>query len=403
MEMLRNTRELYNAALQERRDAWSMRRISIQKKMQSRELTEIRASDPTFAAVNRECQDAVLHRIDLAFAAFFRRVRDGSGAGYPRFKPAHRWNQLEFAHGDTALKLDPLQRRVYVPGAGRIRLRKGRQVPANFGRAFIVLKNQRWYCIFEAHRFPIALPKTGISVGIDRGIRRLATMSDGTIIANIESAKASNAIVKRHSRELELATERDSAGRVLNRRSPSRAAAAQRFARAIERTANQRRDWLHKASRRIVNSYDLIALEQLHLAPMTRRARGLGGAPAIHVAAKSGLNRALLDAAFGTLEKLIREKAENAARVVLSVDARYTSQTCSLCGYVSSSNRKRTRFSCVSCGAQTDADVNAARVILQRAESPPMRAMGYGSRFAAKRSTAPTTNATLARAITPAP
>src|SRR5579864_6970828 len=109
--MLVVTRELYNALLDERRYAWTARRLRVTSKMQYAELTALRAEDARIAAVYRECQDAVLHRLDLAFAAFFRRVKNGEAPGYPRFKPASRWHQLEFPHGDRALKLDERQSR----------------------------------------------------------------------------------------------------------------------------------------------------------------------------------------------------------------------------------------------------------------------------------------------------
>ena len=131
--MLDVTRQLYNALLQQRRDAYR-RRICVSGKMQYAELTCLRAEDARIAAVYRECQDAVLHRLDLAFAAFFRRCKRGEVPGYPRFKVAARWAQLEFPHGDRALKFDADRGRVRIPGIGAVRLRKGRTVPA-FGRA----------------------------------------------------------------------------------------------------------------------------------------------------------------------------------------------------------------------------------------------------------------------------
>ena len=114
------------------------------------------------------------------------------------------------------------------------------------------------------------------------------------------------------------------------------------LARAKEREANARRDWLHKVSRRIVLRFDRIVLEALRVRAMAHSAKGTLEQPGMNVRAKAGLNRALLDAGFGMLATLIREKAACAARTVIEVDA----------------------------------DVNAARVILLRAESPPMRAPG---------------------------
>ena len=373
--MLRVTRELYNAMLQQRRDSWASRRVSYTSKQQYTEITELRAAEARFSALYRECEDATLHRLDLAFAAFFRRLRAGEEPGYPRFKPARRWNQIEFPHGDRALKFDDGQRRVSVPGIGRIRLRKGRSVP-EFGRAFIVTKNGRWYAVFEAHRDVAPLPSTGLRAGVDRGVRVLAALSDGTKIPNIQPGSSRAAVVARHSRKLDAVTEKDAAGHVRNRHDPQRIAASRRLARAKEREANARRDWLHKKSREIVDRFDAIALEGLRMRSMTRSAKGTRAEPGINVRAKSGLNRALLDAGFGMLETLIREKAAHAARTVVGVDPRYTSQTCAECAHVAKESREGAQFLCVSCGHQADADVNAARVILLRAELPPTRAPG---------------------------
>jgi putative transposase len=373
--MLRVTRELYNALLQQRRDAWTTRRVSLPSREQYAQLTELRAAEPRFAGVYRECEDAVLHRLDLAFAGFFRRLKRGETPGYPRFKPAARWNQLEFPHGDRALKFDTAQLRVRVPGVGPIRLRKGRMVP-EFGRAFLVTKNGRWYAVFEAHRLTSPLPAGGCSIGIDRGIHVLAALSDGTMIENLRPGSRRRAVVERHQRALDAVTVKDAIGRPLNTKDPARIAAVRRLARAKEREANARRDWLHKVSRAIVRRFDRIALEALRLRSMTRSAKGTPEVPGVRVRAKAGLNRALLDAGFGILASLIREKAAYAARTVIEVDARYSSQTCAACGCVCKESREGRRFSCVRCGHAADADVNAAQVILLRAESPPKSAPG---------------------------
>jgi putative transposase len=169
-------------------------------------------------------------------------------------------------------------------------------------------------------------------------------------------------VVERHQRGLDAVTVKDAIGRPLNTKDPVRLAALRRLARAKEREANARRDWLHKVSREIVRRFDRIALEAL--------------VPGVGVRAKAGLNRALLDAGFGMLASLIREKAEYAARTVIEIDARYSSQTCAACGCVCKESREGPCFTCVRCGHAADADVNAAQVILLRAESPPKSAPG---------------------------
>jgi len=377
IEMLRVTRELYNALLQQRRDAWTTRRTSVSSKQQYAEITDLRAAEPRFANVYRECEDATLRRLDLAMAAFFRRIKSGETPGYPRFKPASRWNQIEFPHADRCLVFDGRQRRVRVPGVGSIALRKGRTVPPTFGRAFLVTKNGRWYAVFEAHRKAERMAATGKPVGLDRGTRVLVATSEGELIENPRHADRLRERVERHAIALDACTIKDAAGRCRNRRDPARIAAARRLARAKEREANARRDYAHKVSRTIVDRYDRIALEDLRLTSMTRSARGTIEEPGTNVRAKSGLNRALLDAGLGQLATLIREKAEYAVRTVIGVNPAYSSQTCVACGHVAKASREDERFACVRCGHTDHADINAARVILLRAESPPTRAPGY--------------------------
>ncbi len=370
--MLDVTRQLYNALLQQRRDVYRLRGHGLASRDQYAELTALRREDARVAAVYRECEDAVLRRLDLAFAGFFRRLKHGETAGYPRFKPAARWHQLTFPHGDRALRLDEGQTRLRVPGVGLVKLRKGRSVP-DFGRAWLVERHGRWYACLECEREARPLAKTGVTIGIDRGVHVLAACSDGRLIRNLAVGERRKAATARLQRDLEAVTQRDAAGRVSNRRDPQRIAAALRLARSREREANARRDFAHKAARAIVTTADAIGLEQLSVRAMTRSAKGTVERPGVNVRAKSGLNRVLLDAGFGLLERLVSEKAEEAARGVVRVEARFSSQTCSRCGYVCARSRWRRRFCCVRCGLRAHADVNAALEIRRRAQLALLR------------------------------
>ena len=369
--MLDVTRELYNALLQQRRDAYRLRRIRVSAKDQYAEITTLRRPatriDGRVAAVYRECEDAVLHRLDLALAAFFRRCRRGEKPGFPRFKPASRWNQLEFPHGDRALRFDQEQQRVAIPGVGRVKLRKGRAVLA-YGRAWLVTRNGRWYACFECERAVCPLPATAKIVGVDRGVHVLAALSDGTLLPNRVAGERRQAATVRLQRELESTTQRDALGRACNRRDPARTRAVLRLARCRERDANARRDHAHKLAREIVNGAGVIGLEKLAVSKMTRSAKGRLEHPGRNVAAKSALNRRMLDAGFGLLRQMIVAKAEEAARTVVEVESRFSSQECSHCGHIARESRRRRRFCCVGCGYRCHADVNAALVIRGRAQ-----------------------------------
>jgi putative transposase len=380
--MLDVTRELYNALLQERREALKRRGVRITGKQQYAEITALRrpenAIDARLQACYRECEDAVLHRLDLAFAAFFRRLARGEAPGYPRYKPASRWGQLEFAHGARALKFNAPQTRLYVPGVGNVRLRKGRAVPA-FGRAWLVCKNARWYACFECERAMAPLPQSDVLIGIDRGVHVLAATSEGQLIDNRAFGERNRARIAQHQRDLEALTLRDAAGRVRNGADPRRMAAKLRLARAKEREANRRRDYLHKKAREIVASAGTIALEALNLRAMTRSAKGTPEQPGRNVRAKAGLNRRMLDAGFGQLHRLLAEKVEETGRRLVLVDARFSSQECSQCGYIAAKNRRRRRFMCLRCGFTCHADVNAALVIRRRAQLGALRMPDAGA------------------------
>lgn len=172
----------------------------------------------------------------------------------------------------------------------------------------------------------------------------------------------------RLERELEILTRRDGASRVCNAGDLRRRAAVRRLARAKERESNARRDYAHKKAREIVETAEVIGLEKLNLRAMTRSARGTVDRPGRNVAAKAALNRRLLDAGFGLLRQMIVAKAEEAARRVVEVDARFSSQECSRCGHVARGNRRRRRFCCLGCSFRVHADINAALVIRRRAQ-----------------------------------
>jgi putative transposase len=298
--------------------------------------------------------------------AFFGRCKRGETPGFPRFKPAVRWRQIAFSHGDRALKFDAQQQRVKVPGVGSIKLRKGRAIPA-YGRAWLVERNERWYACFECERAVRALPLTGVMLGVDRGVHVLAATSDGVLIPNAAVGEKRSAATVRLQRELSASSEYVGSGRnrrCLNRYDPKRIVAVKRLARAKEREANARRDYAHKVARRIVQAADVIAIEALQIRRMTCRATGTQS----KFWSKAGLNRVILDAGFGLLEKIIVAKAEEAARMVVRVDAHFSSQTCWKCGHCGRGNRRRRRFACRRCGFSTHADVAAALEIRRRAQ-----------------------------------
>jgi putative transposase len=354
-------RQLYNLALEQRRNAWRERRFSITHKMQYAQLTEVRAADRRMASVYRELQDAALRTLDLAFAAFFRRLRARLTPGFPRFRAAARYNTLEFPHGNRALRFSSTQRKVKIPGVGSVRIRKGREIPA-FGRAMIVRSPRGWYALFECERAAKPLAPTGRSIGVDVGVATLYATSDGEFAPHAALGQRKAALLARAQRQV-ARRKRESSGR---------RQAVKLLARAHDALRWSRRDWHHKLVHQLVRSCDRIVLEKLQVSNMTRSARGSVEHPGHNVAAKAALNRKILDAGWRQFANMLLAKAEEAGRAVVFVNSQYSSQTCAACGHVAPDNRRsQALFVCVRCGHSDHADVNAAKIVLKRAELPP--------------------------------
>ena len=209
------------------------------------------------------------------------------------------------------------------------------------------------------------LPLTGRSVGVDVGVARFLTTSDGQVVANPRFLDTAQEQIV----ELQRRRQRARAGSG-NRRRVRRA-----LAKEWRKLRNQRRDFHHKTARGLVNSCDTIALEDLRVAAMTATAFGTVEAPGRNVAAKAGLNRSILDAGWTQFTRILVAKAESAGRPVIFVNPSSTSIDCHTCG----ARCVRPRQDIVVCPvhAELDADLNGARNIAIRA------GLGSGQAFAA--------------------
>lgn len=362
--MLDDHRELYNAALQERRDAWKHSRIGIKYYEQTAQLSDIRANDPDYARWSFTSQMATLRRLDRAFQAFFRRIKTGEKkAGYPRFKGVGYFDTVIHRNGDGAKwNSHQTQTRVRFQGVGDVKVKQHRTVTGRVKTVSAKREGRHWYVILTAEQaLPAPLPKTGAVVGIDlaTGPNGLAYTSFGERIDNPTYGKASLSRLAEANRALSR-TERGS-----NRRRKAR----ERVAGVHRKIRNQRHDYLHKAALNLVGAYDVIVAEDLGIHRMTRRAAprpdGAGGYLPNGGSSKTGLNRSILDAGWGIFLSMICAKAESAGRQFIQVNPAYTSLTCSECGHRDVANRNGKVFHCLSCGHRDDADINAAVNILR--------------------------------------
>jgi putative transposase len=356
--------DLYNAALEERREAWRIRRVSVSYDMQSAQLKEIRRADPhgpgrhSFAA-----QQQTLRRLGTVFAAFYARAKKGK-AGYPRFKPYRRFSQVGFVAGNGA-KWTPAESGVWAravfQAVGSVKVRQHRPVPGTVKVLQLKHEHRRWYVIVITDTEADPLPATGRAVGVDLGVARFLTTSDGQVVANPRFLAASAEMIADLQRRKERA--RCGSG---NRKRLRRA-----LAKEWRKVRNRRRDFHHKTARSLVDTCEVIALEQLHTADMTRRPAAkpdpshLGAFLPNMAVAKAALSTAILDAGWAQFAAILTAKAESAGRRVVFVNPAGTSITCNICGRECTRPRQDTVI-CPTHGT-IDADTNGARNIATRA------------------------------------
>jgi putative transposase len=355
--------DLYNAALQERREAWFMHKVRVIYGDQSAQLKEIRAGDP--AGQGRHsftAQQQTLRRLNAVFTAYFRRIRKAKGSartvGYPRFKPYQRFDQVLFVAGDGA-RWEPADggrwAHASLQAVGRVKVGQHRPVLGRVKTLQLKREGRRWYVIVVTQTEAVPLAPTGRSVGVDLGVARFLTTSDGEVVAN--------------PRFLDAAQER--IGGLQRRKARSRPGSGNRrrlrrsLAKEWHKVRNQRRDFHHKTARALIDACDTLALEELRVAAMTATAAGTVEAPGRNVAAKAGLNRSILDAGWAQFTSILAAKAESAGRRVVLVHPANTSIDCHICG----ANCTRPRQDTVICPAhgELDADLNGARNIATRA------------------------------------
>lgn len=337
-------RQLYNAALQERIDCYRKTRKSISYFDQCKSITICRSDDSELAQIPVNLQRATLKRIDEAFKGFFRRLKNKrvnkGKAGFPRFKSLNSWGSFGFSEF-TGIRFDGKRLRFKgLPGSLRVHLH--RPLPEGEILACIFKKGLRgWEVGLQIKFMDTVLPKTGLKVGIDVGLTKLAVLSNGQVIKNPRHTKraAKNLRIKQ---------------RILSRRkkgSKRRKKARLQVAKCHAKIANSRNTYLQQITAAVVKKYDFIGIEDLNLAGLT------AGKYSKHVH----------DAAWGKFRAYLTAKAERAGRILIAVDPRGTTQDCHHCGnYVKKTIDMRWHL-CDKCGASLDRDHNSALEILRRA------------------------------------
>ena len=337
-QTLETCRQWYNTCLAERKEAYENEKRSVGKFEQLRKVRELKRSDPSAANVHSHILQVVVQDVDKAFQSFFRRVKAGETAGYPRFKGRDRFDSFGLKEYGNGFKVDG--RRLKLSGIGRLRVRWHRPIEGTIKTVRVCRQAGKWYACFACEVMERPLQPTGRSVGVDVGVHHLLATSENEIVDNpgwYRNAQAKLRILQRRVSRRKIGGS--------NRRKAVSALQGQH-----EYISNSRKDLLNKVAHSLITRYDFIALEDLHITGMVRNHH---------------LSKSILDAGWGYLKQRLADKAVEAGRQVVLVNPAYTSQDCSNpnCRRRHSLSLADRWFEC-GCGLSMDRDVNAALNIL---------------------------------------
>lgn len=325
-------RELYNGALQERRDAWKMSKKSVNRFAQQVQLPEIKKTRTEFAAVYSQTLQDVLHRVDKTFKAFFHRVKREEVAGYPRFKNRDRYSS--FTYPQTGFFIN--ERTLTLSKIGDIKIKLHRPISGKIKTCTIKREAGKWYAILVAECKSEPLLHSSKQIGVDVGLTHFATLSNGEKIENPRYFRNAQKYLRRVQRSVARKKKGGS----------GRKKAILILQKVHVHIRNQRSDFHHKESRKLVNEYDLISVEDLNIKGM---AAGM-------------LSKSVNDAGWGSFIEKLAYKAENAGRLLVKVNPRGTSQHCT-CGARVSKTLKDRWHLCDQCGHSAPRDVVSAQLI----------------------------------------
>ena len=385
---LDRARELYNAGLQERRDTYEAcvkrhpnyfdpemrkqltREHALSYYDQQNSLPEVKQVRPEYKEIASHVLQDVLRRLEDAYQHFFERVKKGEKkVGYPRFKGRNRYHSITYPDRAGWKLLDDPTRppnkkgmvkvRLQLSNIGTVKLHLHRDLAGKIKTLTIKRYADAWYASFSCEiEQPKHLPVSYEDVGIDLGVTHFAALSNGEFIEPPKHYRKSEKKLKK----LQQALSRK------KKWSHRRARVVKRVAKAHRKIRNQRADFLHKQSRKLVNRYQIIVFEDLKTANLVKRPKPkqdevTGQYLPNGAAAKTGLNKSILDAGWSTFTEMVSVKAAWAGRTTVFVNPAYTSQICSGCGKIVKKTLEERWHSC-ECGTELDRDTNSAKYIL---------------------------------------
>lgn len=361
-------RFVYNLALEQRRD-WYRPGRRFNFASQCREVTTLRAEIDWLRATPAHTLQQALKDLDRAYQNWW-----AGRARAPR--PRKKGLNDSFRFPDPiAIKVECTGKssgRIKLTKLGWISLRGWYAVLGDIRNATVSCRVGQWRVSIQWQR-EVAEPMPSVlpTVGIDRGIKVFAALSDGTNIAPVNHGKKALRALRKAQRNLSRK----------KRGSANRRKAVRRVAKIHQRVANARKDFLHKQSTTIAKNHGTVVVEALKVRNMSASAKGTVEKPGKMVRQKAELNRAVLDQGWSGFRIMLAYKLADRGGALIEVPAAYSSQTCAECGVVDARSRvNQARFVCVACGHEANADTNAARIIQRRADSSLKPVEGHRSK-----------------------
>ena len=297
-------------------------------------------------------QQQTLKRLDAAYQRFFKKA-----GGYPKFKCYGDDPGMRFPDAKQ-VAYDPTNERIKLPKIGWVRLRLSRPIAGEIRNVSVRREGARWYASIQTLSADVATSSDlKPTLGLDLGINVFVAGSNGLKIDPLNAYRRHQCRLRRYQRSVSRKVKGSS----------NRKKAIQKLGDFHRKVARMRADWLHQLTTSIVHDHPVIALEDLKVKNMSRSAKGTVEAPGAKVRQKAGLNRGILDQAWGEFARQLEYKAQAVGGAVVYVNPAFSSQECSVCGHVDKSNRKtQESFLCMACGHAENADSNASKNILAR-------------------------------------
>ena len=335
-QTLDECRWLYNYFLEQRKLSYEELDISLTKYQQLMMLPVIKSERESLNIVHSQVLQEVVARLDKAFQNFFRRCKTGEKPGFPRFRNYDRYDSFCYPQSGFTLENKELK----LGKIGKIRVKQHREITGVIKTCTLRKESTgNWYVCLSCECEAKLLEQNGKSVGIDLGIEHFAVLTDGKSVKNPKFFQKEEKVLAKAQRKLSKCA----------KGSQERKKQKKINQKIHARIRNSRTNFCHQESRKIINEYQYICVEDLNIKKMMQG---------------NHLAKSIADASWNQFCQYLTYKAEEAGRKLGVVNPAYTTQTCYMCGKIEEKQLNERQHNCSSCGYNVHRDLNAAQNIL---------------------------------------